>query len=69
MTKKKTKEYIVTYRSLEHYEVLGWIEAESLEEAKKKAKKTLSREAKHYSVADAEIAEWGKDKGEILFDI
>ncbi len=66
---KKMKEYIVTYRSLEHYEVLGWVEAESLEEARKKAKKSLAKEAKHYSVADAEIAEWGKEKAEVLFDI
>ncbi len=63
------KDYIITYRSQEHYEVLGWVEADSLEDAKKKAKKTLSREAKYYSVPEAEIAEWGKEKDGILFDI
>jgi hypothetical protein len=54
---------------LEHFEVLGWVEAESMEEAKKKAKKELIREANHYSVAEADIAEWGKDQDKVLFDI
>ncbi len=66
---KKKKEFIVTYRSMEHYEVLGWIEAEDIKEAKKKAKKKLDREAKYYNVPVAEIAEWGEESDEILFDI
>jgi hypothetical protein len=69
MVKKKNKEYIIIYRSLEHFEVLDWVEAESMEEAKKKAKKELIREANHYSVAEADIAEWGKDQDKVLFDI
>ena len=55
---KKTNEYIVTYKSQEHYEVLGWVRASSVEEAIKKAKKGLSGEAKAYKVANAQIAKW-----------
>ncbi len=55
---KKTNEYIVTYKSQEHYEVLGWVRASSTEEAIKKAKKVLSGEAKTYKVVKAQIARW-----------
>ena len=56
--KKKEKEYIVTYRSREHFEVLGWIAASSIKEAKKKAQQELLKEAKYYNVPEAEIGEW-----------
>ena len=54
----KEKEYIVTYKSEEHYEVLGWVKASSMSEAKTKAQQELLKEAKFYEVAEAEIAEW-----------
>ncbi|MFA7141756.1 MAG: hypothetical protein WC157_00430 [Candidatus Paceibacterota bacterium] len=53
-----TNEYIITYKSFEHYEVLGWVRAETLEEAKIKASKELEREIRKYGVIDAMIAEW-----------
>lgn len=59
MTQEK-KEYIVTYRSLEHYEVLGWVKAISIEEAKKNAQKELGGVANYYKITEAEIAEWKK---------
>ena len=55
------KEYILTYKSEEHFEVLGWVKAKSLEEAKKIAQTQLLREDKHYDVKEAEIAEWGEN--------
>lgn len=58
---EKEKEYILTYKSEEHFEVLGWVKAKSLEEAKKLAQTQLLREAKHYDVKEAEIAEWGEN--------
>ncbi len=58
------KEYIITYRSEEHFEVLGWVKSVSITEAKKKAEKDLIKEAQHYDVAEAEIAEW--ENGETL---
>jgi len=62
------KEYIITYKSKEHYEVLGYVRAISLEEAKKKALVKLLPEAKYYNVTEAEIDEIVKfDK--IIFDI
>ncbi|MDD2245335.1 MAG: hypothetical protein PHR13_12105 [Dysgonamonadaceae bacterium] len=51
------KDYIITYRSLEHYEVLGWVRAESMEEAKKEAK-NFSEQIKKYGVKNMMIAEW-----------
>jgi len=66
--KSKEKEYVVIYRSQEHYEVLGYVRAHSLEEAKVKAQEELLREAKYYEVTEAEIAEL-KDKDIIFFDI
>ncbi len=53
------KNFIVTYRSDEHYEVLGWVMAHNLEEAKEKAKEVLKGEINKYGVVDAMIAEWG----------
>lgn len=55
---KEQKEYIITYKSMEHFEVLGWVRASSMEEAIKKAKKELVGEIKKYSVTDGEISEW-----------
>ena len=55
------KEYILTYKSQEHFEVLGWVRAKSLEEAKKVAQIQLLTEAKRYNLTEAEIAEWGEN--------
>jgi len=55
------KEYILTYKSEEHFEVLGWVRAKSLEEAKKIAQIQLLTEAKRYNVTEAEMAEWGEN--------
>ncbi len=65
---KQKKEYIITYKSQEHFEVLGWVQASSIKEAKKKAQQELLKEAKHYKVAEAEIAEW-KNGNNIYFNI
>jgi len=62
------KQYAVIYRSLEHFEVLGFVTADSIEDAKDKAKKELLVEAKHYVVTEAEIAEL-KDLNKVSFDI
>ncbi|XOB40307.1 MAG: hypothetical protein ACKKMR_03290 [Candidatus Nealsonbacteria bacterium] len=62
------KEYIITYKSREHYEVLGWVIASSLKEAKSKARQKLLKEAKYYNVSEAEIGEW-KDGDNIHFNI
>lgn len=62
------KEYIITYKSAEHHEVLGWIEASSMKQAKKKAKKFLLGEAEHYGVEEAEIAEW-RNGDTVSFDL
>ena len=55
------KEYILTYKSEEHFEILGWVRAKSLEEAKKIAQIQLLTEAKRYNVTEAEMAEWGEN--------
>ncbi|MDD3940225.1 MAG: hypothetical protein PHQ01_01455 [Candidatus Pacebacteria bacterium] len=52
------KDYIITYRSSEHYEVLGWVRAETMEEAKNKAKIELKEQTKKYGVINVMIAEW-----------
>ncbi len=65
---KQKKEYIITYKSKEHYEVLAWVVASSLNEAKRKAQQELLKEAEHYNVSEAEIAEW-KNGDNIHFDI
>lgn len=62
------KEYIVIYESQEHFEVLGFIKAHSLEEAKNKAQKELLEEAEHYNVSMAEVAEI-KDLDKVFFKI
>lgn len=54
---KEEKEYVIIYQSEEHYEVLGYVKANSLEEAKKKAQVELLEEAKYYEVKEAEIDE------------
>ena len=51
------KEYIITYQSEEHYEVLGYVKAFSLAEAKILAEKKLQDEAQYYNVTEAEIDE------------
>lgn len=51
------KEFIVVYKSLEHMEVLGYINAQSLEKAIKVAQTKLLPEAKYYEVSEAEISE------------
>jgi hypothetical protein len=56
----KEKEYVVIYESEEHFEVLGYVKANSLEEAKEKAQKELLSEAQYYNVTDAEIDEIGQ---------
>lgn len=56
--KKVCKDYIITYRSQEHYEVLGWVRAFSLEEAVCKAKQELNGAMDRYGVVNATIAEW-----------
>lgn len=66
MVKNQKKEYVVIYRSLEHFEVLGFIKADSLKEAKALAQKELFNDAKHYKVTEAEIAEL-KDLAQIYF--
>ncbi|MGC8851773.1 MAG: hypothetical protein ACP5PR_01580 [Minisyncoccia bacterium] len=55
--KQKEKEYVVIYESEEHFEVLGYVKAHSLKEAKEKAKEELLNEARYYNVTDAEIDE------------
>ena len=62
------REYIITYKSEEHFEVLGWVRAKSLEEAKKVAQIQLLTEAKRYNVAEAEITELG-DSNVVSFNI
>lgn len=66
--KRQKKEYIITYRSQEHYEVLGWVIASSMKEAKKRAQKELLKKVRRYNVVEAKIAEW-KNSENILFDI
>jgi hypothetical protein len=56
--KKIIKEYIVTYRSDEHYEVLGWVKASSDREAIRKIRHTLKSEIERYGVINATVAEW-----------
>jgi len=64
----KDKEFIITYRSREHYEVLGWIKAPSLEKARKKAEKELFQDAVRYNVPEAQIGEY-KGKGTVSLNI
>ncbi len=52
------KEYVVIYRSEEHFEVLGWVAAENLEDAKKVALTKLKKESEYYEVDEAEIVEY-----------
>lgn len=65
---KKKKEYVVIYKSKEHYEVLGYVTASSLEEAKNKAQAKLLPEAKYYNVTKAEVDEIAKFD-EVSFDL
>ena len=56
--KKSVREYIITYRSREHYEVLGWVRASSPGEAVARARSELKNEIARYSVVNAVAAEW-----------
>ncbi|MFA6383882.1 MAG: hypothetical protein WCY10_00765 [Candidatus Omnitrophota bacterium] len=56
--KKTIKDYIVTYRSNEHYEVLGWVRASTARAAVNKARRELKSEIDRYGVINATIAEW-----------
>lgn len=60
------KDYAVIYKSKEHYEVLGFVRAGSIEEAKENAVKLLEYEADYYGVRHAMIFEISKG-AEILF--
>lgn len=64
----REKEYIIIYESEEHYEVLGYVRASSLEEAKKKAQEELLEEARYYNVTEAEIDEIA-NYDQIFFDL
>ena len=57
-TEKAKKDYIITYRSHEHYEVLGWVKASSASEAIADAGIKLKAEIGRYDVRDATVAEW-----------
>ena len=63
---KAKKDFVVFYRSAEHYEILGFVRAVSLEEAEKKAVEELDYEASHYGIAKGMIFEMGKGR-EISF--
>lgn len=52
------KDYIITYRSPEHYEVLGWVRAKTMEEAKEKVRIELKDQIEKYGAIDVMIAEW-----------
>jgi len=68
MAKTKLEKYVVIYESQEHHEVLGYVTAESVEDAIKRARKELKTEAKFYDVGEAKIAKLVDEK-EIFFDI
>jgi predicted transcriptional regulator len=68
MTQTKLEKYVIIYQSQEHYEVLGYISAENIEDAIKRAKEELKKEAKFYDVEAAKIAKLVGEK-EIFFDI
>jgi len=55
---KKSKGYIITYRSNEHYEVLGWVKAASASQALEKARRELKKEIERYGVINATLGEW-----------
>lgn len=63
---KKEKEFVVFYKSMEHYEILGFVKANSIKGAEEKALKELNIEAIKYSVKEAMIAEISECK-EIIF--
>jgi len=68
MPKAKLEKYAVIYQSHEHYEVLGYVEAENAEHAIERAKEELKTEAKLYEVEEAKIAKLVNEKP-IFFDI
>jgi len=63
----KQKEFVVIYKSREHYEILGFVRAESPEEAVEKAKRDLNYDARHYGVGRAMVFEI-RNGGEISLD-
>ena len=68
MVEKSLKNYVVIYRSQEHNEVLGYVRASGMEEAKTRAQQELKEEAKFYNIGEATIGEL-RDEREIIFDI
>ncbi|MFH1234301.1 MAG: hypothetical protein V1493_01690 [Candidatus Diapherotrites archaeon] len=60
------KDFVVIYRAKEHYEVLGFVRAGSIGEAKEMAPKIFDYEADYYEVRHAMIFEISKGE-EILF--
>lgn len=68
MVEKQLKNYVVIYRSQEHYEVLGYVKASNMKEAIARAQKELRMEARKYEVREATIGEIKEEK-EITFDI
>lgn len=67
-SQKNKKDFILTYRSREHYEVLGWLRATSLAEAKKQAQKEFLKDINFYGVKEAQIAEW-QGQGTVFFKV
>jgi len=57
MQKNNEKDYVVVYKSHEHYEVLGFVRAHSMKKAQKKAKKSLAYESKWYGIENAMVFE------------
>lgn len=57
MAQKSEKDFLVFYKSSEHYEILGFVRAKSAKEALKKAKRELKGEAERYEVKRAMLFE------------
>lgn len=62
----KEKEYVIFYKSVEHYEIIGFVKADSMKEAEEKALKEMEKEAVKYKVKEAMLAEISECK-EIIF--
>jgi len=62
MPKTKLEKYIITYQSQEHHEVLGYVEADNIDNAIKYAKENLKTEAGFYEVEEAKIAKFINEK-------
>lgn len=66
--KQQEKEYVIFYKSVEHFEIVGFVNAQNMEEAKKNAQQELFLDAKKYNVKEAEIAEI-EDLDKVSFNI